>query len=121
MPGRIRNRGELIPLVREIMKRRASRDWLKQLEAANVPCGPINNYQEVFDDPQVRHRGLKVEIPHPAGVPCPTVASPMRFSETPVEYGVPPPRLGEHTREVLGELLGMRREELDQLAALKII
>src|SRR5258706_203854 len=121
MPGRIRNRGELIPLVREIMKRRASRDWLEQLEAANLPFGPIKNYQEVFDDPQVRHRGLRVEIPHSTGVPSPTVASPMRFSETPVEYAVPPPLLGEHTREVLGELLGMRREELDQLAALKII
>src|SRR5258707_4667380 len=77
MPGRIRNRGELIPLVREIMKRRASRDWLEQLEAANVPCRPINNYHEVFDDPQVRHRGLKIETPQSAGVPLPTLASPI--------------------------------------------
>jgi formyl-CoA transferase len=121
MPGRIRNRDELIPLLRKIMTQRRSKDWIEGLEAANVPCGPINNYQEVFEDPQVRHRGLKVEIPHPAGVPCPTVASPMRFSGTPVEYTVPPPLLGEHTREVLGELLGMRSEELDQLAAMKII
>ena len=121
MPGRIGNRDELIPLIREIMNGRASKDWIERLEAANVPCGPINNYKEVFDDPQVRHRGLKIEIPHPAGVPSPTVASPMRFSETPVEYELPPPLLGQHTREVLGELLGMRREELDQLAAKKII
>ena len=121
MPDRIRNRSELIPLVRKIMKRRASRDWIERLEAAGVPCSPINNYKEVFEDPQVRHRGLKIEIPHPAGVPSPTVASPMRFSETPVEYGLPPPLLGQHTREVLGELLGMHREELDQLAAKKII
>jgi crotonobetainyl-CoA:carnitine CoA-transferase CaiB-like acyl-CoA transferase len=103
------------------MNGRASKDWIERLEAANVPCGPINNYKEVFEDPQVRHRGLKIEIPHPAGVPCPTVASPMRFSETPVEYELPPPLLGQHTREVLGELLGMHREELDQLAAKKII
>src|SRR6266508_1932968 len=121
MPGRIGNRDELIPLLREIMRRRPSKDWIERLEAANVPCGPINNYQEVFDDPQVRHRGLKIEIPHSTGVPCPTVASPMRFSETPVEYKLPPPLLGEHTREVLGDLLGMRREELDRLAAKKII
>jgi crotonobetainyl-CoA:carnitine CoA-transferase CaiB-like acyl-CoA transferase len=121
MPGRIGNRDELIPLIREIMNGRASKDWIERLEAANVPCGPINNYKEVFEDPQVRHRGLKIEIPHPAGVPCPTVASPMRFSGTPVEYELPPPLLGQHTREVLGELLGMRREELDQLAAKKII
>ncbi|HMH17288.1 MAG TPA: CaiB/BaiF CoA-transferase family protein [Burkholderiales bacterium] len=121
MPGRITNRATLIPLLREIFSRRPSRQWLAELEAANVPCGPINDYREVFEDPQVRHRGLKVEIPHPAGVPSPTVASPMRFSATPVEYKIPPPLLGQHTREVLGDLLGMRGEELDQLAARKII
>jgi crotonobetainyl-CoA:carnitine CoA-transferase CaiB-like acyl-CoA transferase len=121
MPGRIRNRAELIPLLREIMKTRASKDWLERLEAAGVPCGPINDYREVFEDPQVGHRGLKVEIPHSSGVACPTVASPMRFSETPVEYKLPPPLLGEHTREVLGDLLGMRAEELDRLAEMKVI
>jgi crotonobetainyl-CoA:carnitine CoA-transferase CaiB-like acyl-CoA transferase len=63
------------------------------------------------------HRGLKVEIPHPAGVPCPTVASPMRFSATPVGYGAPPPLLGQHTREVLEELLGLSRAQVDALAA----
>jgi crotonobetainyl-CoA:carnitine CoA-transferase CaiB-like acyl-CoA transferase len=121
MPGRITNRSTLIPLLHEIFRQRPSRRWLAELEAAGVPCGPINNYEEVFEDPQVRHRGLKIEIPHTAGVPCPAVASPMRFSETPVEYKLPPPLLGEHTREVLGDLLGMQREELDQLAAKKII
>jgi crotonobetainyl-CoA:carnitine CoA-transferase CaiB-like acyl-CoA transferase len=121
MPGRITNRATLIPLLREIFGRRPSRQWIAELEAANVPCGPINDYREVFEDPQVRHRGLKVEIPHPAGVPSPTVASPMRFSGTPVEYKIPPPLLGQHTREVLGDLLGIRGEELDQLAARKII
>jgi len=121
MPERIRNRGELIPLLHEIMKGRASKDWLERLEAAGVPCGPINDYRKVFQDPQVVYRGLKVEIPHPSGVPCPTVASPMRFSETPVEYERPPPLLGQHTREVLGDLLGMRSEELDRLAAVRII
>jgi crotonobetainyl-CoA:carnitine CoA-transferase CaiB-like acyl-CoA transferase len=121
MPDRIRNREILIPIVREIMRQRSSRDWIAGLEGANVPCGPINNYEEVFADPQVRHRGLKIEIPHPAGVPCPTVASPMRFSETPVEYPLPPPLLGEHTREVLEKLLGMESAEFDRLAAKKII
>ncbi|MGB7542322.1 MAG: CaiB/BaiF CoA-transferase family protein [Burkholderiales bacterium] len=121
MPGRIVNRGTLIPLLREIFRQRTSRQWIAELEAAGVPCGPINNYQEVFADPQVRHRGLKVDIPHPAGVACPSVASPMRFSETPVEYKLPPPLLGEHTREVLGKFLGMESAELDRLAARKII
>src|SRR3989475_1480751 len=121
MPDRIRNSDELIPHLREIFRQRPSGRWLTELEAGNVPCGPINDYKDVFEDLQVRHRGLKIEIPHPAGVPCPSVASPMRFSGPPVEYGLPPPLLGQHTREVLGDLLGMRREELDQLAAMKII
>jgi len=65
----------------------------------------------------VRHRGLRVEIPHPAGVPSPTVASPMRFSATPVAYDTPPPLLGQHTREVLADVLGLDEGELDALTA----
>lgn len=120
-PDRIRNRKELIPLVRGIMKERTRKDWIERLDAAGVPCGPINNYEEVFDDPQVRHRGLKIETPHPQSGSLPGIASPMRFSETRVEYKLPPPLLGEHTREVLGDLLGVPVEELDRLAALKVI
>ena len=112
-PERIRNREVLIPIVRDIMKQRPSREWIERLEAANVPCGPINNLEEVFENPQVQHRRLKIEIPHPAGVPAPGVASPMRFSETPVEYALPPPLLGQHTDEVLRGLLGMDEGELD--------
>jgi formyl-CoA transferase len=73
--------------------------------------------REVFENPQVRHRGMRVEIPHPSGVSCPTVASPMRFSATPVDYAVPPPLLGQHTREVLGSVLGLKAAEIDGLAA----
>ncbi len=120
-PDRIRNRKELVPLVRDIMKGRTRKDWIARLDAAGVPCGPINNYEEVFEDPQVRHRALKVETPHPVSGSVPGIASPMRFSKTPVEYELPPPLLGQHTREVLGDLLGMRREELDRLAAANII
>jgi crotonobetainyl-CoA:carnitine CoA-transferase CaiB-like acyl-CoA transferase len=121
MTGRIVNRNALIPLIAEIMKQRGMHEWIEVLEAANVPCGPINNMQQVFEDPQVQHRGLKVEIPTLAGVPCPTVASPMRFSETPVEYMVPPPTLGQHTQEILQGLLGMDRQALDALAAKGIV
>ncbi len=91
MPDRIRNRKVLIPMVQQIMKTRASKDWIARLEAAGVPCGPINNYREVFEDPQVKHRGLKIEMPHPLSGTMPGLASPMRFSETPVTYDVPPP------------------------------
>ena len=85
-----------------------------------MPCGPINNYAEVFENEQVRHRGLRVDIPHPLGA-VPTVASPMRFSATPVEYDMPPPRLGQHTREVLGGILGMEDAQIDALGARGII
>ena len=70
--------------------------------------------QEVFENPQVRHRGLRVEIPHPAGS-VPTVASPMRFSETPVTYDMPPPMLGQHTDEILQGLLGMSAQQIAEL------
>ncbi len=121
MTGRIVNRDMLIPLVAGIMRERTMHEWIKVLEAANVPCGPINNMRQVFEDPQVRHRGLQVEIPTSDGVPCPTVASPMRFSETPVEYTVPPPTLGQHTKEILQGLLGMERQAVEALAAKGIV
>ena len=85
-----------------------------------MPCGPINDYAEVFQNEQVRHRGLRVDIPHPLGT-VPTVASPMRFSATPVEYEVPPPLLGQHTREVLAGLLGISDAELEQLRSQGVI
>jgi formyl-CoA transferase len=120
MPDRIRNREVLIPIVQDIMKGCSNRDWIERLDAANVPCGPINNYEEVFEDPQVRHRGLKIEMPHPLSGSMAGVASPMRFSKTPVEYAAPPPLLGQHTRDVLSDVLGIGNEELDRLAAQKI-
>lgn len=121
MSGRIVNRDALIPLIADIMRGRRMHDWIEVLEAANVPCGPINNMKQVLEDPQVQHRGLKVDIPTAAGVPCPMVASPMRFSATPVEYTVPPPLLGQHTQEILQDLLGMERQAVDALAAKGII
>jgi crotonobetainyl-CoA:carnitine CoA-transferase CaiB-like acyl-CoA transferase len=121
MPDRIRNRATLIPIVQDIMKRRTNRDWIGRFEAANVPCGPINNYAEVLEDPQVRHRGLKIEMPHPLSGTMAGVASPMRLSETPVTYDMPPPLLGQHTREVLSGVLGVSDKELNRLTAQKII
>ena len=113
-PDRLKNRDLLVPIVEAIMRGRSKNAWVSALEAAGVPCGPINNMQEVFENPQVRHRGLRVEIPHPAGS-VPTVASPMRFSETPVTYDVPPPMLGQHTDEILQGLLGMSAQQIAEL------
>ena len=115
--ARIVHRGELIPLIAEVMRTRTKREWIEALETANVPCGPINNMKEVFDDPQVQHRKLRVDIPHPLGGTAPVVASPLRLSETPVEYRLAPPTLGQHTGEVLKNLLGKSDAELERLKA----
>ena len=120
-PDRVKNRAMLVPIVQAIVRERRTEEWVDALEATGVPCGPINDMKAVFENPQVRHRGMRVEIPHPAGVPCPTVASPMRFSATPVEYHLPPPLLGEHTREVLSGVLGLGNAEIDALAANGVI
>ncbi len=114
-PDRVRNRAILVPIVQDIVRRHPSRWWIERLEAAGVPCGPINNMREVFEDPQVQHRGMRVDIPHPLGVDVPTVASPMRFSETPVTYDRPPPMLGEHTNEVLQGVLGYGADRIATL------
>jgi crotonobetainyl-CoA:carnitine CoA-transferase CaiB-like acyl-CoA transferase len=116
-PDRVRNRSVLVGLVQQMVRQRPSRDWVSALTDAGVPCGLVNDLAQVFEDPQVQHRRMRVDIPHPAGVPCPTVASPMRFSATPIDYDTPPPLLGQHTREVLGNLLGLGATEIDALAA----
>ncbi|MSQ70992.1 MAG: CoA transferase [Betaproteobacteria bacterium] len=115
-PDRLKNRQALVEIVRILIRARTKRQWMEALESAGVPCGPINDYSEVFQDPQVRHRGLRVELPHPLGA-MPTVASPMRFSETPIAYDTPPPLLGQHTGAVLAELLAFTPEELKRLRA----
>ena len=121
MSQRIIHRGELIPLIAELMRTRTKREWIEQLEAATVPCGPINNMKEVFEDPQVRHRKLRVDMPHPLGGVAPVVASPVRLSETPVEYRLAPPMLGQHNEEVLKGLLGKSDAEFTRLKATGIV
>jgi crotonobetainyl-CoA:carnitine CoA-transferase CaiB-like acyl-CoA transferase len=100
---RVRHRAALVPVLAELMRRRPKAQWLAALEAAKVPCGPINDLAEVFADPQVQARGMTVELPHPLSERVKLVASPMKLSATPVQYRRPPPLLGEHTDEVLLE------------------
>lgn len=113
---RVANRGELIPLIRQATVFKTTAQWVNELEAAGVPCGPVNDLAQVFADPQVLARGLAIELPHALGGRVAQVASPIRLSETPVEYRRAPPLLGEHTSEVLQALLGMSEGEV---AALK--
>jgi formyl-CoA transferase len=121
MSQRIIHRGELIPLIAEVMRTRSKREWIEALEAANVPCGPINNMKEVFEDPQVQHRELRVDMPHPLGGTASVVRSPLRLSETPVEYRLAPPTLGQHNEEVLKGLLGRSDADLQKLKAAGIV
>ncbi|MEE4159628.1 CaiB/BaiF CoA transferase family protein [Pseudomonas syringae] len=109
---RVANRGELIPLIRQATVFKTTAQWVDELEAAGVPCGPVNDLAQVFDDPQVLARGLAIELPHALGGRVAQVASPIRLSETPVEYRRAPPLLGEHTSQVLQDLLGMSGDEV---------
>ncbi len=113
--GRVENRAELIPLLVEPMQARTTAEWVATFEAAAVPCGPINTIDEVFADPQVLARGLQLEFTRDDGVEVPGVASPIRFSATPVEYKKAPPRLGDGTERVLADLLGLTSAELAAL------
>ena len=102
--GRVRHRAVLVPLLAARLKLRPRAAWLADLEAAKVPCGPINDLAEVFADPQVRERAMTVEMPHPLAGTVRMVASPIKLAATPVRYRRAPPLLGEHTDAVLAEL-----------------
>ena len=117
---RVRHRGTLVPMLAALMKGRTRSDWLASLEAAKVPCGPINDLAEVFADPQVLEREMTVQMPHPLAGSVRLVASPMKFSATPVQYRRPPPLLGEHTDEVLLEL-GLSEAEIAALRSAQAI
>ncbi|MDX1606994.1 MAG: CaiB/BaiF CoA-transferase family protein [Candidatus Competibacterales bacterium] len=119
--SRVEHRDELVPLLQPRMATRTSAGWLETLEAAGIPCGPINTIGQVFDDPQIRHRGMRLELPHPLAGTVPLVASPLNFSATPVEYVRPPPTLGQDTEQILGERLGLDRETLEALRAQGVI
>lgn len=118
---RVENRGELTRLLGEVFKKRTKREWLELLEAAGVPNGPINDVAQVFEEPQVKARGIRIERAHGAGASLPMVASPMRFSDTALEYRSAPPLLGEHTDEVLRGMLGKSESDIARLRSAKVI
>ncbi|MGE8347775.1 MAG: Succinyl-CoA:(R)-benzylsuccinate CoA-transferase subunit BbsF [Pseudomonas helleri] len=112
---RVANRAVLVPLIRQATVFKTTAQWVEQLEAVGVPCGPINELAQVFADPQVQARGLAFELPHALAGLVPQVGSPIRLSETPVEYRRAPPLLGEHTQEVLVRVLGVTTVDLELL------
>src|SRR5262245_39864391 len=105
--ARVANRETLVPLIEAQTRRRPTSRWIADLEAAGVPCGPINDLEAVFADEQVIHRGLRLDLPHAVGGTVPSVACPIQFLRAKLNVRNGPPALGEHTREVLGSSVGL--------------
>lgn len=122
---RVLNRGQLVPILEAVMKTRGKADWLAALEAAQVPCGAINNLAEVFADPQVAARHMVERWEHPVTNALRLVTSPIKLSATPVrtasQGGLAPPLLGQHTEEILREVLGYSAAQLAELKHKEVI
>ncbi len=118
---RVVNKSALIPMLSELTRLRTTQGWIEVLEPLGIPCGPINDVAQVFSDPQALARGLRLDIPSGSGHAVPSIASPLRLSASPVQYRLPPPALGAHTREVLAEILGLSAQQLDDLGERGVI
>lgn len=113
--SRLAHREILIEEMRNVTRQRSTGSWISLLEKHAVPCGPINNIADVFEDEQVCARGLQINMNHPQVGPIPLVASPIRLSDTPIQYRTAPPQLGQHTMEVLSDRLGLTPEQINDL------
>ncbi len=121
--ARVRFREEVVGAVAAMTRTKTSAQWLSQLQAVKVPCGPVNDLAQVFSDPQVRHRKMRISMPHAlaAGGSIDLIGNPIKMSETPVTYRRAPPTLGEHTREILAEWLGADEDRIAELRAQELI
>jgi crotonobetainyl-CoA:carnitine CoA-transferase CaiB-like acyl-CoA transferase len=117
--ARLKNRKALYEILPGITRRKTRDQWIEGLAKAGVPASPVNDVAQVFQDPQVQARGMKLTLPYPGGANAKVdlIANPIRFSETPIEYRMPPPTLGQHTEQVLKELLGLGATEIADLRA----
>jgi len=120
-PLRVQHRKQLVPLLEEMTRKKTKAEWISLLEEAGVPCGPINNFKEVFENEQVISRKIKLEVPHPSTGSMKLVASPIRLSKTPVEVRMPPPTLGQHTDNILRDRLNLNSVAIDELRQKRII
>ena len=114
-PQRVLNREQLVPLLEAMTRQKTKAQWLSLLEEAGVPCGPINNIKEVFENEQVIARELQFDMPHPTIGKMKLVANPIRMSKTPVEANLAPPTLGQHTEEILHNRLKLDSEQIHKL------
>ena len=105
-------------MLTKLTQRNSTQFWLEGLEKLQVPCGPVNTIKDVFDDPQIQHREMEISLPHPLSGKgnVSLIGSPVKMSATPVSYRHAPPTLGQHTNEILAEMLGMDEEECRELA-----
>lgn len=120
-PLRAKHRTVLVPILAQRFLTRGVKDWHADFDAAGVPTGPINGFAEVFADPQIVHRGMLMQLPHASAGSVPQVANPVKFSDTPIAYHRAPPLLGEHTAEVLREVLLLDDAAIEALQSAKII
>jgi crotonobetainyl-CoA:carnitine CoA-transferase CaiB-like acyl-CoA transferase len=120
---RVRHRDDLAEILDPIVAARPSAFWLEELEAQNIGCGPINNLAQVFNDPQVIARQMVHEMRHSVngGTTARLLASPIKLSQTPVTYRRAPPVLGEHTVEVMSDILGLEDSEIKELRDLGVL
>jgi len=114
-PRRVENRDELIPIIEEVLARKPGHEWVKLLMEAGVPCVPVYRMSDIFSDPHVLHRQMLLEVEHPRAGKMKQIGFPIKFSKTPCALRHPPPLLGEHTDEVLRELLSYPEEEIKRL------
>lgn len=118
---RVEHRQSLVPLLVPVLKQRSTEEWLSALEKVGVPCGPINTLDQVFADPQVQHRHLEIQLPHPEAGQVSLVSNPIRFDNEALNAETAPPLLGEHTQQVLTDLLVLSPEQQEQLKTKGII
>ena len=119
--NRVRHREALLPLLQQRLVTRSVAQWVDVLQPEGVPCGPVNSLAQTFTNPQVIHRQMRVDLPHPLAGSVPSVANPIKFSGTPIQYGDAPPTLGQHSDQVLKEYVGLSDAEIEALKKKRVM
>jgi len=119
--NRVRHRDALLPLLQQRLVTRSVAQWVDVLQPEGVPCGPVNSIAQTFANPQVIHRQMRVDLPHPLAGSVPSVANPIKFSGTPIQYGDAPPTLGQHSDQVLKEYVGLSDAEIEALKKKRVM